>query len=343
MKSMPAPRQNLAGDSSRRHFLQTLGTVAPATAALRGMEGTSAGQPLVPHIPIGKYSISRLIVGSNPPGGTSHLSDMIDRDMRAWFTPERLVSTFAHCLELGINCMESGRAAEIGRVNKQQEGNSKFHYFSRGMSNLTDGPERYDPKELAKRGCIGILHVGFGEAGTDAMFRTGRLAKVREYTKRVRDAGVLVGVTSHMPEAIAEIESQGWDVDCYMCCVHRYGRLRSEWEEAYKANPDMMPVEVYHTKQQFWPTYGAEELFVRGDPPKMYKVIQQVKKPCLVFKILAAGRLCEKPEFVEAAFKETFMNIKPTDAVVVGMWDKQIDQFAINAEYVRRFGGSTGL
>jgi hypothetical protein len=58
---------------------------------------------------------------------------------------------------------------------------------------------------------------------------------------------------------------------------------------------------------------------------------------------LPSGRLCEKPEFVEAAFKECFENIKPTDAVVVGMYDKHIDQYAMNAELVRRYGSNTGI
>ena len=34
-------------------------------------------------------------------------------------------------------------------------------------------------------------------------------------------------------------------------------------------------------------------------------------------KILAAGRLCDKPEWVEAAFKSTFEQIKANDAVIV--------------------------
>jgi hypothetical protein len=82
---------------------------------------------------------------------------------------------------------------------------------------------------------------------------------------------------------------------------------------------------------------------VRGDPAEMYQVIQQTKKPCFVYKLLASGRLCEQPEFVEAAFKEAFANIKPTDALVVGMYNKHIDQYAINAGYVRKYGSNSGV
>jgi len=78
-----------------------------------------------------------------------------------------------------------------------------------------------------------------------------------------------------------------------------------------------------------------------GDPPKMLKVVRQVKKPCLVYKILAAGRRCESPQTVEAAFKETFGNIKPTDAVIVGMYDRYSDQPAENAALVRKYGSAS--
>ena len=63
-----------------------------------------------------------------------------------------------------------------------------------------------------------------------------------------------------------------------------------------------------------------------------------MKKPCMVYKILAAGRKCETPERVEAAFKEAFENIKPTDVVIVGFYDRYSDQAAENAALVRKYG-----
>jgi hypothetical protein len=84
---------------------------------------------------------------------------------------------------------------------------------------------------------------------------------------------------------------------------------------------------------------------VRGDPPKMLKVIKQVKKPCLVFKILASGNLMAnalpklQQSIVESRFKYIFENIKSTDGVVLAMWNKYEDQYALNKEYVVKYGG----
>jgi hypothetical protein len=331
-----------AGDDSRRNFLQKVATLAAASGlAADGSAAAPQTQPqTMPMVRFGKHMVSRLIMGVNTIGGGSHLSNMIDVEMRAWHTPERMVQIFKHCEALGINCMEAGNAA--AKYNTEHGG--KMLWTARGAARLENSKSTRPwrtPKEIAAAGPIGIHHLGHDEFGTDAWWRKGQLDKVREYCKMVRDTGVLVAVTSHRPEVFKEIESQDWDVDYYMTCLYKYGRTKAEWEKAFEYNPGMMPAEIYHSKEPTSEHYGGETAFVRGDPAEMYQVIKQTRKPCFVYKILASGRLCEKPEFVEAAFKECFANIKPTDAVVVGMYDKHIDQYAMNAEYVRKYGSNT--
>jgi len=85
------------------------------------------------------------------------------------------------------------------------------------------------------------------------------------------------------------------------------------------------------------------EVYLTDDPPRMFKAVRATQRPCLAFKILAAGRLSERREWVERAFRETFQAIKPTDAVIVGMYDKFSDQPAENAAFVRRYGAASRL
>ena len=47
--------------------------------------------------------------------------------------------------------------------------------------------------------------------------------------------------------------------------------------------------------------------------------VRQIEKPCLGFKILAAGRLCWNRFSIERAFASAFSKMKPTDGVIVGM------------------------
>ena len=77
----------------------------------------------------------------------------------------------------------------------------------------------------------------------------------------------------------------------------------------------------------------------------MLKAIKQIKKPCLAFKVFASGNLManarpkQQQEIAEARFKYILENIKSTDGVVVAMWNKYEDQYALNKEYVVKYSG----
>ena len=80
--------------------------------------------------------------------------------------------------------------------------------------------------------------------------------------------------------------------------------------------------------------------------PKEYQmtqaqfVIRQVKQPCLAFKILGTGRRCASQDMVREAFEFAFQHLKPSDAVIVGMYPRDFDQVRANAAYVRSIGGA---
>jgi alpha-L-fucosidase len=152
------------------------------------------------------------------------------------------------------------------------------------------------------------------------LFKHGKLDLVRDCLKRIRDSGLLVGVSTHMPAVVDAVESKGWDFDYYMTCV--YERHRSEAD--LKKLLGYVPLPV-------------GEVYLKEDPSRMFKAVRQSKRPCLAFKILAAGRRYD----VERAFQETFAGIKPSDAVIVGIYDRYSDQAAQNAALVRRFGSQS--
>ena len=67
----------------------------------------------------------------------------------------------------------------------------------------------------------------------------------------------------------------------------------------------------------------------------MQKVIAAAKKPCLVYKVFAAGRLDLSPAGIRRTFEETLQAIKPSDAMIVGMFQEFGDQVGMNAALVR--------
>lgn len=68
--------------------------------------------------------------------------------------------------------------------------------------------------------------------------------------------------------------------------------------------------------------------------------VRQVKRPCLAFKILAAGRLCKDKQSVEKAFAFAYANIKPTDAVIVGLFPIFNDEIKEDAALARKYASA---
>jgi hypothetical protein len=359
MKSKSRPGS--AGEKSRRDFIQKIGTAAAASSVAASVSaaqqppapgrapepwveaGPLSKQPM-PTIRLGKHQVGRLILGVNGIG--QHFSQVLARTYSEWNTPQQQVLRLKRCEELGINCMIQARD-RIAKYNAENGG--KMLFCNQGSySRFPTGEVRDPTKTIKDMAALGSIAIQYSAAGADEIWRRGEFNKVREWCKIVRDTGALVGVNGHIPEAFMKMEDEGWDVDFYMTGLYIFGRTQAEWEKLYQSNPDLAPVAVGEPPtegdSQF---YGGQSVWVRGDPAKMLKVVKQVKKPCLVFKLLASGNLMAnaqpklQQQIVEARFKYVFENIKSTDAVVLAMWNKYEDQYALNKEYVIKYGGSS--
>jgi hypothetical protein len=80
-----------------------------------------------------------------------------------------------------------------------------------------------------------------------------------------------------------------------------------------------------------------EEPFVKRDPERMAAQIRATGKPCLAFKIFAAGRNCMNPQSIENCFEFAYANIKPIDAVIVGMFPVLNDEVRIDCDLGRKY------
>jgi hypothetical protein len=301
--------------------------------------GPLSKEPM-PTIRLGKHDIGRLVLGINGIG--THYSQPLSRTYRAWNTPEQQMLSYKRCEELGIN-MRIQTREQINEYNKKYGGKM---LFTCNASNpiLPDGSVG-DPRERLKtNAAYGPIAIHYSASGADDIWRRGHFDKVRDFCKMVKDMGLLTCVNGHFPEMYMKMEDEDWGVDYYMPGLYRFGRTSAEWEELFKFNPDLAPLEVGQPPTEGHSDYyGGEIAWVRGDPPKMLRVIKQVKTPCLAFKILASGNLQAnaqpkvQQETVEARFKYVFENIKSTDGVVVAMWNKYEDQYALNKEYVVKY------
>jgi hypothetical protein len=318
--------------NTRREFLQTTAALAvgsmmggvPTTLAAEsaatkpaGNQGASAqsAEPSgrdtlvqVPKMKFGNAEISRLVLGVNPLYGWAHYNNNFSKAMTEWYTQDKVCEIMHRSNSYGINAVNyvNAKRAPEDLARFQAEG-GKMHLIVQ----VTAGDDaaslvkNLKPLALQRQGEV-----------VDVAYQNGTMETVKEWCKRVRDMGVLVGVGTHKPGVIELVEEQGWDVDFYAGCVYNRTRTTEELKQVLNGQLLEMPHEVY----------------LQSDPARMYRVMRQTPKTCFAFKILAAGRIGD--EGIEQAFRTAFESIKPHDGVYVGMFPKNKDEIKENAEIV---------
>ena len=212
-------------------------------------------------------------------------------------------SLLRRCQEVGINTCQMGAVGIEGLLRAHYAEGGKLQWIATFYSPPGKGKEELrrilamDPKP------IGAQHFG---GTTDQLMREGKINQARDTLKMLRDAGLLVGLCTHNHEVIDYVENRGWDLDFYQGAF-------------YRSTSSLKP----------GPKRG--EVFEEEARQSMAKTLGQVSKPCIAFKVLGANRHCKTPADVEAALRFTFTHVKPTDVVLLGMWQKHKDQVGENA------------
>jgi hypothetical protein len=313
------PADPAAPSTSRRDFLQQAAGLAAAglgTAAAPAA-GDAPADPLLPTIKLGPHTVTRLIIGGNPIYGYSHFNRLLSRHQTDWHTPERVVELLKRCERAGLNCWQNSYAERtLSDLERYRAAGGTMHWLCLGKPDWDQHPEHID--DAVRHKPIGVAPHG---ALADRLRRENKLAALHDLLKRIRDRGVLVGLSAHNPVLIEQAEERGWDVDYYMCCLYYLTRQRPELERLL--GPDVPLGEVY----------------LPSDPPRMFKAVRAVRKPCLVYKVLAAGRRVGSAAEVRKCFQTAIDNIKPTDALIVGMYQQLGDQVGENAALVRELCG----
>jgi len=296
---------------SRREF--SAGVMAAGAALLSGGKpaagGEAAAPSRLPTVRWGKYEITRILLGHNPIKNMSHFSPELDREMREWFADDgaHAGQLFRRCEELGINTCQVGAEKMEEILRGHYAAGGKIQWIATFYSPPGEGKEELTRILKMRPAPIGAQHWG---DISDRLMKQGQIEKARDTLKMLRDAGLLVGLGSHNHEVVDYAESKGWDVDFYQCSF-------------YRAHAGLNP-----------PRRG--EFYEEESRQAMAKTIAAVSKPCIAFKVLGANRHCASSVDVEKALAFAFKSIKPTDVVLLGMWQKYKDQAAENVAIVKK-------
>ena len=266
---------------------------------------------LIPTVDFCGINTSRLIVGSNPFCGKSHYSERDDRAMREYFDDARIVETLFRCEEAGMTVFQMrGDDRFCGVAERYFREGGKMKWFTQNDPSLLPYEENIE-KVLSAGASAVYLHGTV----TDRLYDAKQICEIERLLRFISDHHVPTGLGTHMPEVIDFAEAMGWPIDFYMASVFNLSRTNRPGVTA-------LPSE-------------NGETFYDDDRAPMFRAIKATKKPCLVLKILGAGRLSQSPEATEEAFRTAFAAIKPCDCVIVGIF--RPEEITADAEYVRKY------
>src|SRR5437588_1371318 len=253
MKPQDFLPQSECAPTTRREFLQQAAGLAAGAAVLselpqqaRAVITPTASQ--LPTIKLGPHEVTRLIIGGNPIYGYSHFNRILSQYQTTWHTPERVVELIKHAEAKGINTWQNSYAERtLSDLERYRDEGGKMNWLCLGKPDWDKNPERID--NAARHKPIGIApHGALGER----LFREKKLDVLTDILKRIRDHGVLVGLSAHNPALIELSEEKGWHVDYYMCFLYYLTRPRDELE---KLLGGQVPL---------------GEVYLPSDPPRMF-------------------------------------------------------------------------
>lgn len=242
------------------------------------------------YIQIGDVKVSRFILGSNPFSGFSHQGTEMDLLMKRYYTSNRIKETIKAAENLGINTMIGRTDHHIIRMLLEywDEGRS-IHWFAQTCPEV-GSHEMCIGRAVANGAKACHIHGGV----MDHLLAQGHLDEIPEVVKGIQRQGMLAGIAGHNPK-VFEWAEKNLDVDYYMCSY-------------YDSAPRDKRAE--HVS-------GMEEQFLLHDRRVMTELIQTLSRPVIHYKVLAAGR--NDPE---KAFAYVAKSLRDTDAVCVGVYDK---------------------
>jgi hypothetical protein len=266
----------------------------------------------LPTVSIGPHQVSRLIIGDNPIYGYSHFNQLLSQHQREAHAPDQVIATLRRAEEVGVNAWQNTiTERSLSDLLRYREEGGTIQWLCLSTGAWYDNPDGVF--EAAKHKPIGMAPHGGGIG--DRCFREGKLEHLNDILKRIRDTGVLVGLSVHDPGLLQAAEDGDWDIDYYMTALYNLRGGREEFEQKFGHPP-------------------LGEIYVREHRVKMCEQIRQTAKPCIVFKVLAAGRAIGSKDQVRSEFSFALKNIKPTDALLIGMYQKFGDQLGENAAMI---------
>lgn len=254
----------------------------------------------VPKGKLGDLKISRIICGGNLISGFAHSRDLIyvSTFLKRYFTEKKIKDTFWLCEECGINTTAiSARVDETRILNDYWKQGGKMKWIAPTYPKDDNFKENID--FAIDNGASAAMIMG--NIG-DRWARDGKFELMASTIDYIKSKGVQAGLAGHDIETFKGAEKYQVGADFYMKTLH----TRNYWSWKPEQQKDKMVIDNYSI-DNYWDR----------NPDETIAFMENLDKPWIAFKILAAGAVHPKDGF-------RFVFEKGADFAVVGMFDFQI-------------------
>lgn len=312
----------MSNELNRRQFLRDSVAASTALASVLSFEekallaagqkpATASAGPGVEGLPTGKIgnvTLSRLICGGNLIGGYAHSRDLIyvSSLLKQYFTDEKIIETLQICEENGINTIIVGTSSFNVLQKYRDERGGKIQWLVQCVVKPDD--LETDVKKAIDGGAVGAFLIGnLGDEWT----RAGKVDLIGKLLDIIKHNGVIAGVGGHNLGTVVACEEAKLPVDFYMKTHHSTGYWSTRRPEQQKDVIDNYNVDNYWDKE----------------PDKTVRYMQNVEKPWIAYKVLAAGAIHPRE-----GFRHALQN--GADFMCVGMFDFQVREDVIIAKNI---------
>lgn len=216
-----------------------------------------------PRVDVAGVSTSRILIGTNWLLGYSHTGSAADAMIRDRYPDSKsLYPIFEAYLAHGIDTImgavsQNTRLAGAIEYARQKSGKD-IVVVDTPILNVRDTPEgRAESKAIIARGAeLGASFCLIQHSAAEQLLNlhAQTIERIGDYTDMIREAGLIPGVTAHMPELLLFSDQNGYDIQTYATMYNCLGF--------------MMHVEVEY----------------------IASMIHHAQKPVMTFKSMAAGR-----------------------------------------------------
>ncbi|MGB2820128.1 MAG: hypothetical protein WBF17_04050, partial [Phycisphaerae bacterium] len=213
---------------------------------------------------IGNVEVSRLVIGGNPFSGFSHQSHQRDREMRDYFTNERIHCVLRDAEAAGINTAFMRTDDHIlGVLGDYRRAGGTIQWFAQVVYDKSDADvHRRWIRRAGELGAAGMyLHGG----ATDYWHANGQFDLFHEALELMRGFGSPGGFAGHRPDAHAWVRDNV-KPDFQMCCHY---------------NPTDRTVDPAHS--------NVDEKWDPRDRAAMLDLIATLPCPAVHYKVFAGG------------------------------------------------------